>query len=284
MPMPNDLVFVRHGQSEANIIQKGKDPQPSVDTVQAINDRPDWQQRLSSLGVMQAKLAKVFIDRELGGAASFDGRFLSPFLRTRETAAYLGGDDCGEWTVDDRVVERSWGVYGTVARAEQRKQFPLTNKLHRSTPWYVRFDGGESMPDVYGRFRDFQGTLHREQSGRRVLVVSHGDFINVARYGIERMLPEQWEAIDRDPSYTIRNCSITHYSRVNPHDPTDIREKLQWRRMIYPDAIDQSPDGGQWVELPARQRFTGAELRSQAEFAPRLLQEIAATELPFVEV
>jgi broad specificity phosphatase PhoE len=271
--MPNDLVFVRHGQSEANIIQKGREPQPSLEIIQAVNDRPDWQQRLSSLGIEQAKLAKEFIDRELGSVASFDGRFLSPFLRTRETAASLGGDECGEWTVDDRVVERSWGVYGTVARAEQRKQFPLTNKLHRSTPWYVRFDGGESMPDVYGRFRDFQGTLHREQSGKRVLVVSHGDFINVARYGIERMLPEQWEAIDRDPSYTIRNCSITHYSRVNPYDPTDIREKLQWRRMIYPDVIDQSPDGGQWVELPGRQRFSGAELRNQAEFAPRLLQQ-----------
>jgi broad specificity phosphatase PhoE len=280
--MPNDLVFVRHGQSEANIVQKGREPQPSMEIVRAINDRPDWQQRLSSLGIAQAKLAKEFIDRELGGVASFDGRFLSPFLRTRETAAYLGGDDCGEWTVDDRVVERSWGVYGTVARAEQRKQFPLTSKLHRSTPWYVRFDGGESMPDVYSRFRDFQGTLHREQSGKRVLVVSHGDFINVARYGIERMLPEQWEAIDRDPSYTIRNCSITHYSRVNPHDPTDIREKLQWRRMIYPDAIDQSPDGGRWVELPGRQRFTGEELRSQAEFAPRLLQEVSVAEASVV--
>ena len=284
MPMPNDLVFVRHGQSEANIVQKGHEPQPSLDVIAAVNDRPDWQQRLSSLGIEQAKLAKAFVDQELGGVESFDGRFLSPFLRTRETAAYLGGDECGEWTVDDRVVERSWGVYGTVARAEQRKQFPLTNKLHRSTPWYVRFDGGESMPDVYGRFRDFQGTLHREQSGKRVIVVSHGDFINVARYGIERMLPEQWEALDRDPTYTIRNCSITHYSRVNPNDPTDVREKLQWRRIIYPDAIDQSPDEGRWVELPGRQRFTGEDLRHQAEFAPQLLHETAATEESVIEV
>ncbi|HEX7484498.1 MAG TPA: histidine phosphatase family protein [Candidatus Saccharimonadales bacterium] len=271
MPMPIDLVFVRHGQSEANIVQKGHEPQPSTEIIMAVNDRPDWQQRLSSLGISQAKLAKIFIDKELGGVSSFDGRYLSPFLRTRETAAYIGGDDCDEWTVDDRVVERSWGVYGTVARAEQRKQFPLTSKLHEATPWYVRFDGGESMPDVYNRFRDFQGTLHREQSGKRVIVVSHGDFINVARYGIERMLPEQWEALDRDPAYTIRNCSITHYSRVNPNDATDIRDKLHWRRIIYPDAIDQSPDNGQWVELPGRQRFSGAELRQQAEFAAPLL-------------
>lgn len=273
MPMPNDLVFVRHGQSEANIIQKADRAETPHPEATAINDRPDWQQRLSGKGIQQAKLARAWLDEHLGGAASFDGKYLSPFLRTRETAAYIGGDEASEWTVDDRVVERSWGVYGIVPRAEQRSQFPLTNKLHEITPWYVRFDGGESMPDVYGRFRDFQGTLHREQSGKRVLVVSHGDFINVARYGIERMLPEQWEAMDKDPAYTIRNCSITHYTRVNPEDLSDIRGKITWRRMVYPDAIDESPDGGSWVELPARQRFSGAELLQQIEFAPKLLEE-----------
>ncbi len=269
--MPNDLVFVRHGQSEANIVHKADkdgDGHPSIDD---INKRPDWQQRLSPLGIEQAKLAKKWIDENLGGAKSFEGKYISPFLRTRETAAYVGGETTDGWTIDDRVVERSWGVYGVVPRADQRKKFPLTTHLHETTPWYVRFDGGESMPDVYGRFRDFQGTLHREQEGQRVIVVSHGDFINVARYGIERMMPEQWEAMDRDPRYTIRNCSITHYTRVNPDDPNDIRDKIRWRRMIYPDNIAESPDGGNWVELPARQRFSGKDLLDQAEFAPRLL-------------
>lgn len=272
MPMPNDLVFVRHGQSEANIIQRADRDEMPHPAANDINDRPDWQQRLSPLGIEQAKLTKDWLDTHLGGATSFDAKYLSPFLRTRETAAYIGGSECGEWTADDRLAERSWGVYGIVPRAEQRQQFPLTNKLHEATPWYVRFDGGESMPDVYGRFRDFQGTLHREQSGLRVIVVSHGDFINVARYGIERMLPEQWEAMDRDPRYTIRNCSITHYTRVNPHDSSDIREKLHWRRIIYPDAVVESPDNGEWKELPARQRFTGSELLDQVSFADTLLK------------
>ncbi|MFZ1301313.1 MAG: histidine phosphatase family protein [Candidatus Microsaccharimonas sp.] len=269
--MPNDIVFVRHGQSEANIIQKMTKNDESHVHESQINDRPDWKQRLSHKGIEQAKNAKFWIDEHLGGVESFDARYVSPFLRTRETAAYIGGPETGEWTVDDRVVERSWGVYGIVPRAEQRAQFPLTAKLHSSTPWYVRFDGGESMPDVYGRFRDFQGTLHREESGRRVIVVSHGDFINVARYGIERMRPEQWEAIDRDPNYSIRNCSITHYTRVNPEDSNDVRDKITWRRMIYPDAVNESPNGGNWVELPGRQRFTGAELLQQVEFSPPLL-------------
>ncbi len=271
MAMPNDLVLVRHGQSEANIIQtadKTTSPHPRAAD---LNDRPDWQQRLSPLGIEQAKQARIWIDENLGGVGSFGARYVSPFLRARETAAYLGGETCGGWTIDDRVAERSWGVYGIVPRPERRSQFPLTQKLHEATPWYVRFDGGESMPDVYGRFRDFQGTLHREHFGQRVILVSHGDFINVARYGVERMLPEEWEAMDRDPRYTLRNCSITHYSRVDPLDPSDVREKLRWRRMVYPDAIAESPDGGEWVELADRRRYTGAELLTQAEIAPRLI-------------
>ncbi|MGV9001630.1 MAG: histidine phosphatase family protein [Candidatus Saccharimonadaceae bacterium] len=274
MAMPNDIVFVRHGLSEANIVHKSEKSGEGHHAKETeVNDRPDWQQRLSKKGIEQAKTAKKWIDENLGGIESFDGRYVSPFLRTRETAAYVGGLDTGEWTIDDRIVERSWGVYGIVPRAEQRSQFPLTAKLYTATPWYVRFDGGESMPDVYGRFRDFQGTLHREQQSRRVIVVSHGDFINVARYGIERMRPEEWEAVDRDPTYTIRNCSVIHYTRVNPEDPNDIRDKVTWRRMIYPDAVNESPDGGNWVELPARQRFNGQELLEQANFAPTLLED-----------
>ena len=272
MTMPLEIVFVRHGQSEANVVHKldkDGDDNPHIDTV---NQRPDWKQRLSPKGIAQAKTAGQWIQDNLGGVASFNARYVSPFLRTRETAAYLAGLDTGEWTIDDRGAERSWGVYGTVAKAEQRSQFPLTSKLQEATPWYVRFDGGESMPDVYGRFRDFQGTLHREQSEARVIVVSHGDFMNVVRYGMERMRPEQWEAMDRDPRYTIRNCSILQYSRINPANSNDIRDKIQWRRMVYPDAPHESPDGGEWVELPKRQRFTGEELLKQIEIAPPLLE------------
>lgn len=272
MTMPLEIVFVRHGQSEANLVHKlDKEDGAENPYLATVNKRPDWQQRLSPLGIIQAEKAGQWIKDHLGGVESFDARYVSPFLRTRETAAYIGGLEVGEWTVDDRVAERSWGVYGTVARADQRSHFPLTADMQKATPWYVRFDGGESMPDVYGRFRDFQGTLHREQAESRVIVVSRGDFINVVRYGMERMRPEQWEAMDRDPAYTIRNCSVLQYSRVNPTDSSDIRDKITWRRMIYPDAVTQSPDGGRWAELPKRQRFTGIELLEQAELAPRML-------------
>jgi len=271
MSMPRDIVFVRHGESEANIVQKPNDRVIDSVTTHSIYERPDWQNRLSLDGVAQAKQARQWIDAELGGLDNFDALYVSPFYRTRETAGYLGGNELSGWTIDDRIVERSWGVYGKVPKAEQRAQFPLTEAEKRRNPWFIRLDGGESMPDVYGRFRDFQSTLHREQADKRVFVVTHGDFINAARYGIERMTPEEWELLDSNPKYTIRNCTLLHYTRVNPDDSNDVRDKIHWKRHIYPDAVEQSPEGGAWVELDERRRYSGAELLLQAEQSKRLL-------------
>jgi broad specificity phosphatase PhoE len=273
MSMPNELIFVRHGQSEANIIQKADKDGIRHEKEQHINDRPDWKQRLSQLGIEQAKMAKEWIDQNLGGVATFDFRYFSPFLRTRETAAYIGGKDCGDWTIEDRVVERSWGVYGSLPKDERESLFALTAKAYSQSPWYIKLDGGESRYEVSDRFRDFQATLHREASGKKVIVVTHGDLIGIARYNIERMLPEHFEEMEDDDSQTIKNCTIVHYSRVNPTNKDDVRDRLTWRRMIHPTMVDQSPFGGQWVELPSRPRYTGAELLAQAELAPRLIED-----------
>ncbi len=273
MGMPNDLVFVRHGQSEANIIQKADKRGDSHEMQTAILDRPDWKQRLSPLGIEQAKMAKVWIDEHIGGANSFDSRYYSPYLRTTETAGYVGGVECGEWVHEDRVVERSWGKYGALSSDEREKMFALTAKMYRQSPWYVKLDGGESRYEVSSRFRDFLGTLHREADGKRVLIVTHGDLIGIARYNIERMLPEQFEEIDNDKTQSIKNCAIVHYSRVNPVDPNDVRPKLNWRRMINPTDLASSPFNGEWVELLSRPKYTGEDLLKRAELAPHLLTD-----------
>ena len=271
MAMPIDLVFVRHGQSEANIVQAADKGGVAHEMGELVNDRPDWEQRLSGLGVRQALKAKEWIDENLGGAASFDFRYFSPYLRTRETAAHIGGSDCGQWIIEDRLVERSWGIYGTLSKADREEMFGLTTKMYKQSPWYTKLEGGESRYEVSGRFRDFQGTLHREGADKRVLVVTHGDLMGIARYNIERMLPEQFEEMENDESQTITNCAILHYSRRNPKSPKEVREKLSWRRIVNPTEVATSPFGGEWVELPPRPAYTGADLLRQAERAPRLI-------------
>lgn len=136
---------------------------------------------------------------------------------------------------------------------------------------YVRLDGGESLMDVNGRIRDIQGTLHREYPNGRVMMVTHGDFMNAWRYEVEYLLPEEWEAIDRDSATTFRNCALLQYSRVNAEDPADIDSHLRWMRFVYTNATNESPYGGNWVEMAKRRRYTADELLEQVELAPRLI-------------
>ena len=97
--------------------------------------------------------------------------------------------------------------------------------------------------------------------------------MGVARYNLERMLPEQFEQVEHDTSQDVKNCAIFHYSRVNPRDRADVRDKLSFRRLVNPTDVASSPFDGDWQELPKRPKFTGAALLAQAERAPRLIPD-----------
>ena len=103
----------------------------------------------------------------------FDAFYVSPFIRTRETAVEISGEMSLRWRIDDRLSERIWGIYGVVSRQEQRSHFPLTSRLANDDPWYIRYDGGESLFDVYNRFKSFRTKLWRKHSGENVLIVAH---------------------------------------------------------------------------------------------------------------
>ncbi len=250
--MPRDLIFIRHGQSESNVVQdyqKQGQEHPQYDQVA---NRPDWQQRLTTLGINQAKAAGKYIEEHLGGLDSFDGCFVSPFLRARETAAYLGEQD---WLVDDRIVERFRGVHGV--ESYEQHQLNKILEIRDISPWYSRPDWGESLQDVFQRYRTFQSSIRRHHNKDRVLVVSHGDFIKTARYAIEWLKPEQWEDADFDQDQTIPNGSILHYSRINPYNPTEISDDIDWVRLIDPS----NPDNNQtWRQLNIKKKYSSAEL------------------------
>ncbi len=173
MTMPRDLVMVRHGLSEANVRQKKLLADLPRDIADAIDARPDWEQRLTPIGVEQARNAGDWIRQHIGPIAVFDVVYFSPFMRTRETAVALVGDEKDVYlTPEDRIIERDWGIFGKMSKEDQRKYFPKTVVEKNANPLYVRLDGGESHMDVYGRIRDMDGTLHREYPEGRVLMVT----------------------------------------------------------------------------------------------------------------
>lgn len=275
--MPLDLVFVRHGESEANVIQQEDKAGRKHEHSDAINNRADWKQRLSRLGIEQAQQTKTWIDRNLGGVALFDYGYVSTFLRTRETAGYLGTPR-GGWALEDRIVERNWGSYGILLKAERDRKYAETVKMLKQSKWFAKLDGGESLFDVRFRWRDVQESVLRNHSNHRIIFVGHGDFMTSARFDIERQSPEEFDAMLDDKSQSIINGAIMEYTRSNPQDKHDIRDKITWRRITYPTDEANSPFEGQWVTLGPRKSYTAEELLAQANMTKTLLTERDFTE------
>ena len=271
MTMPRRLVQVRHGQSEANVAQKEVLPELDSEIVQQIYARPDWQQRLSPLGVEQAKVSGDWIRQHIGMLASFDIIYVSPFMRTTETAAYAAGEEDVEFVFDDRIIERDWGLYGRLSKGDQEKYYPETSRHKQDNPLYARLDGGESPMDVYARLRDMHGTLHREFPNGKVLMFTHGDLMSTERYVNERMLPEAWVDMIRDPLLDFRNGSVLDWTRVNPEDPEDVRDKLNWMRIVHPNSPELSPYGGEWMEMKNKRRVSVGEALARVATVERIL-------------
>ena len=58
MANPLRLVMIRHGQSEANIVQHAQKLGQKIDLEKKVETRADWRQRLSPKGKEQAEKAR----------------------------------------------------------------------------------------------------------------------------------------------------------------------------------------------------------------------------------
>lgn len=273
MGMPNNLVLVRHGESEANVAQRLEREGNRAEIPKQFWDRHDWQHRLSLKGVEQARAAGNWLVENFGDLnENFDRRYVSPFIRTRETARYMGGLSCN-WLKDDRLIERAWGTYGATPLEDRPEIFAHTEKLREQSSLYTQYDNGESIGyNTIFRVRDWFDTLHRDMNGKNVLAVTHGEFMWASRYILDNMLPEEWDIHDKDKSQRLNNCTVLHYSRVHPQTG-EIARSLSWRRMIYPDNETGSPFNGDWQALPGKRYIEPTDLLGGVEAVPRIFPE-----------
>ncbi len=262
--MPYHILFVRHGESESNVIQQLAKSGQTHPLAEAIANRPDWQQRLTKKGIDQAKSVGDWIKQEFGSINNFEGCYSSPFLRARETASYIGGD---KWYIDDRIVERFRGVHGV--EFYEQDQLNQLLEIRDTSPWYARPDWGESLQDVFGRYRIFQSSIKRHHADEKVIVVTHGDFIKTARYSIEWMMPEDWREAYLDHKQDLPNGGIIHYSRINPYNPTEISPGVKWVRVINP----YQKQFGKWRELNIKRGYSASELRQSVQKTKTLFDD-----------
>lgn len=275
MAMPRNLVLVRHGQSEANImIEASKQGDHSYYFEDAMTV-PDRSWRLSSFGVEQAQTAGAWVKDNI---PTFDRHIVSPYVRTCETAAHLNIYNAS-WEENRVIRERSWGEITSIPRDVFREKYALNANFKKVDPLYWAPPGGESIANVAeNRVRNVLGTLHRENSDENVLMVTHGEFIWATRLVLERWSDEDFLEHDKDPDYKIHNCTVIHYSKVNPETYEEMN-KLRWVRRGYP-----VQENGVWTmkmhdwEEFDRPYSTNEQLLKKAESRSRYFEDIKTAE------
>lgn len=265
MAMPNDLVLVRHGHSEGNLILGNSKKGDDSLLTDEVRETPGHRWRLTPEGRIQAQMAGKWIIDNI--STSFDRYYASPFVRTRETAGLLGLPDA-EWRLDQRLRERDWGEINSVPQSQHQKEYPNNALVKKIDSLYWRPPAGESIADVRLRVRNLFDTLHRECDGKSVIVVTHGEFMSAARAGLEYLSDEEWVRRDTDPAYKLFNTHILHYSRRDPNTG-EAGKYVSWMRSI---CTNKGIDSG-WTPLK-RQRFSNEELFDQVANVASIVQTV----------
>lgn len=252
MAMPNDLVLIRHGHSEGNLVMGHSKKGDNSFVTSDFRETPGHRWRLTERGRAEAAAAGRWLSENF--PLGFDRCYASPFIRTMETAAHLGLVGA-EWRLDQRLRERDWGEMNSMPREEQASLYPQNARVKRIDAMYWRPPAGESIADVRLRVRNFFDTLHRECEGLRVVVVTHGEFMSAARAALEYFSDEEWVMAESDPSQKIYNAHIYHYSR-REHGEGEPGKYMSWKRRVRPDDKDSNTG---WLRIE-RKRFSNAEL------------------------
>lgn len=261
MVMPVDLILIRHGQSEANIVHEESMRNPNYVVPVDFSKTHDSLKRLSPLGHEQAKAAGEWLKEH--NLTQFDQYFVSPHKRACQTAGLL--DINGRWKKDDRWRERDWGEYSIVDRATREAFYGASTFLKTTSEWYWKPPGGESLATgVRLRFDSILDGFHRETSPQSetssAVVVTHNETIRVSQFVLEALTPEIWNQQEADGTARLANCQILHYSRRNP-ETGEISARISWRRSVCPWDSSLSWNNGEWVPVDTRRReFTDAEL------------------------
>jgi len=196
MGRPMRLIFVRHGESEANVDR-------------TITSRvPDHLLHLTENGRKQALEAGQRL-RSLIGTESV--KFIvSPYVRTRETLNGIlrAWDDVSSIPVREevRIREQEYGNFDD----------PDIGTLHKEKrkfgAFYYRFPAGESAADCYDRASLFLESMYRswiDNSSQNQVVVCHGMMILVTLMRLLRLPIEEFDRLD-----SLKNCEFVVLERT----------------------------------------------------------------------
>lgn len=266
MPLPIDLVLVRHGESEGNVANRQDRAGDSSLLTTEHRNRHNSTWRLTDRGIIQAQKAGEWIRKNIKG--KFDHYLTSAFVRARETAGYLNLPEAN-WEIDPYLIERDHGDLDGMTQAQKEEKFGENLARRAMQEFYWRPPNGETRLEAGLRWDRIMQSLSIRHHDHRVIIVAHETLIEAGlirrlHWTVEEFC--QWKEAN-NPETKINNCQIIHFSRRDPKTQK-IHEGVRWWRTVCP--WDLSITDSSWKQIEKR-RFSNKELLYQARQYDRLI-------------
>lgn len=232
---PLRLVLVRHGESEANVVQQLVDEGESFGFPPEYAKVNDTDVPLTEKGREQARKAGAYLEKHFG---SFDISFVSPFRRTQETFDGILAGHQNHFVAthlrknmryDSRLREKDFGAVNFLTKDEIQRFFPFEwSRKEREGKYLYRPLGGESWYDVKDlRVTGVLNTIYRDHPGKTVLIVSHSVVIRCFRMKLERF--DEDDAIRNiDKGSALDSCGICVFEYDSESGPGSKLVLKEW--------------------------------------------------------
>lgn len=244
---PLELVFVRHGESEGNVVMKAADNGDTSLCTEEFRHRHSSTWDLTPCGIQQAQITGAWIRQNINGGI-FDIYYSSTYKRARRTAGYLGLPGA-QWNIRDYIREHDWGTLDALTDNERLTRYPELMENRKKNPYYFAAPGGESLADVLVRANvGIIATLYRKVPNKRAIVVTHGNLIWPIRIIMEGLLPDEYLEMkaSKNPLHKINNCQVLHYTRIDP-ETDEVTERFSWFRSVCPWKPDPELDAWRMI-------------------------------------
>ena len=185
------LLLVRHGESEGNA---GGIIQGQLDL------------GLTDLGRLQASWTAESLAHDRVTAV-----VSSPLARSRVTAEVIGARLGLTPRLDERLMEYGFGELSGLNREEIGVRFPdvaLTGFAGSYNGSWTPIPGEEGRAGFFGRVSQSIDELMEESGDNRMVVVTHGGFLNAACHHVFGI-----DYVSRPARFHFSNCSVTELER-----------------------------------------------------------------------
>lgn len=189
MKQITELIIVRHGETEWNLLRK----------LQGHQDSP-----LTEKGREQAQCAAAVLKGK-----NIDYFYSSDLGRAKHTAEIINEELKKEIIFDTRLRERKFGIFENIEQKFLPEKYPEAFKAHKSGDVNFVVPGGESRKERYDLHIECINEIVKKHSGSTIMIVSHGGFL-------ESIFISTLEIpLESKRKFSIYNASISRFSFDN---------------------------------------------------------------------